>query len=727
LKRLISMVFFLGLACARPSLEPEPAPEPAPEVSASAQPVAAAPRVVESLLRYRGGDSGPEFSNWSQGQVLSLGVDLANLRSSPQAEAPVVATLPMGAPMEILEVSSEPVTVLERTNRWYRVRSGKSEGHVFGSLLTPLALKADLDGDGGEEWLSVTFGPDFAPRVRVMEPELPEDQDRMVGLDLKFPDFAQGGTASIELRVPEVDAWNLLQVKLCEGTRCAVRLVSYLREEGKALGQLAELRGDASALSFVPGGIVLGGKTYLAIAGKFTSDAPPQDCVFPFVPGGGGDSVDVTLQEVERGPYTDVSCEPIGTLQAPDYRGQDVMSCAIRQSGKGGPNERYLIRFVRTSAKHWTRLAKLSSDEPWAQQLLATALEAEGITTEGDHCTTARGMDMPEVLLEGPWGKLRRQHFSDEEGAPSTTLSVDWSHGALYGNRQGDGAVYLPQPEGTYAVYNYELKELVPGGQYSVRDNHCLGDTERYAQVLDIPDAELKLFTTTPDGQQLYTILDPEHPYHQQFDAKIEVPYLLWKDPFGRMVELLRAGLHPPEMCEPVLYFYGTDEPVTVTLDPEIVVTASSPRIRDHRWTVLPTGDGGVRQGERTWPFLFWEGEHGLFDPPSSGEVVAQDEVEAYLRRVLPAHGLQGREIDDFVRIWAPKLEQSPFVRISFHERALIDEVAPMTIEPPPDTLVRVMMEYEPLQRAVPSVPSPAPVPPPRRGFTVVEWGGVIR
>jgi hypothetical protein len=701
-----------GLACS--SLPSQPLPsEPAPaEVPPAAVPAPAPAREVPLELRYRRGADGPEFSTWSPGDALFLGVDLANLRDSPSSEAPVVATLPMGAPMEVLEASSEPVTVLERTNRWYRVRSGKSEGHVFGSLLTPLALQADLDGDGGKEWLSLTFGPDFAPRVRVMEPGLREDEDRMVGLDLKMPGLAQGGTARVEVRVPQADPWNLLQVQLCEGGRCVARLVSYLREPGKELGQLFELPGDPATLTFVPGGVTLGRQTLWR-----------QGAVFGALPFEGATLLrsdpelvqSLTLESVERGPDTDVSCWALGKLGDGEHRGKTLIGCPIRQGGKGGPDNRYPHRFVRASPERWIFLPRLSYEQGWGQDLLFPALQAEGIAVEQDPALTVTGLEAPQAILQSPWGQLERAHYADQTWAPSgaEVLSVDPSHGALYGFREEDGALYLPQPEGNYVVYNYALGDWTE--RYAVRSSHCGDGSDLYAELADYPLSELKLHATSPAGQELY--VHPERPGKA----------LLWKDPFGRLVELLHPEAQPPDLCEPVLYLYGTDEPVTITLDPDIFVTVSAPRIQDQRWTVLPTGDGGVRVGERTWPFLFWEGQHGLFEPPAEGVGVARGEVRAFLRRVLPAHGLQGREIEDFVSAWADKLEQSPFVRISFHERADIDELVPMTIEPEPDTLIRVLMEYEPLDSAPASRWSPPPAVPPRRGFTVVEWGGVVR
>ena len=47
----------------------------------------------------------------------------------------------------------------------------------------------------------------------------------------------------------------------------------------------------------------------------------------------------------------------------------------------------------------------------------------------------------------------------------------------------------------------------------------------------------------------------------------------------------------------------------------------------------------------------------------------------------------------------------------------------PLEINPVPDTLIRVMMEYKPLNREIKVVEQQL-VTPERNGFVVVEWGG---
>ena len=55
--------------------------------------------------------------------------------------------------------------------------------------------------------------------------------------------------------------------------------------------------------------------------------------------------------------------------------------------------------------------------------------------------------------------------------------------------------------------------------------------------------------------------------------------------------------------------------------------------------------------------------------------------------------------------------------------RSSIQELAPLTVTPKPDSVVRVHMVYLPLEQPI-EIPEQELTPMERTGFTVVEWGG---
>jgi hypothetical protein len=50
----------------------------------------------------------------------------------------------------------------------------------------------------------------------------------------------------------------------------------------------------------------------------------------------------------------------------------------------------------------------------------------------------------------------------------------------------------------------------------------------------------------------------------------------------------------------------------------------------------------------------------------------------------------------------------------------------PLTITPTPDTQIRLFLDFEGLTTPIPLAPQMLSAPP-RSGFTVVEWGGLLR
>ena len=108
----------------------------------------------------------------------------------------------------------------------------------------------------------------------------------------------------------------------------------------------------------------------------------------------------------------------------------------------------------------------------------------------------------------------------------------------------------------------------------------------------------------------------------------------------------------------------------------------------------------------------------------TGGAVIAGTGTRAYLERALELRGLNGRERAEFIEYWAPKMECNPFNLIRF-EGADYERSARLTVDPAPDTVIRVFMTFARLGFPVSVLDQPQPASPPaRRGFTVVEWGG---
>ena len=101
---------------------------------------------------------------------------------------------------------------------------------------------------------------------------------------------------------------------------------------------------------------------------------------------------------------------------------------------------------------------------------------------------------------------------------------------------------------------------------------------------------------------------------------------------------------------------------------------------------------------------------------------MAGEDTAAFLEGALEQLGLTEREANEFIVYWLPRMEGNAYNLVSFQNEAYTDSAA-LTIDPAPDTLIRVFMAWKPLSTAV-TIEEQELKPVERNGFTVVEWGG---
>ena len=91
----------------------------------------------------------------------------------------------------------------------------------------------------------------------------------------------------------------------------------------------------------------------------------------------------------------------------------------------------------------------------------------------------------------------------------------------------------------------------------------------------------------------------------------------------------------------------------------------------------------------------------------------------------LAALGLVQKEINDFKEYWLPKMQAKPYYFVTFLPQDQFNEIAPLSVNPKPDTVIRIFMDYQGLNQPE-KVVEPVIKTPKRIGFTVVEWGGAL-
>ena len=186
-----------------------------------------------------------------------------------------------------------------------------------------------------------------------------------------------------------------------------------------------------------------------------------------------------------------------------------------------------------------------------------------------------------------------------------------------------------------------------------------------------------------------------------------------------------REECDPNVAYKPIIYIYPEEEmDLTIKLGKEEDLLYTYPKY-NNEWHVLVSPDGNIYdyKTNRNYYGLYWEGYSNYEFNMNKGFVVKGTDTVKFLEEKLAILGLNDYEINEFIIYWIDKLENNNYNFISFRTLEEIEEDMPLYISSEPDTLIRVMMDYKPLDDYI-EVEEQELVPVERQGYTVVEWGG---
>ncbi|HAQ60587.1 TPA: hypothetical protein DCR49_01050 [Candidatus Delongbacteria bacterium] len=175
---------------------------------------------------------------------------------------------------------------------------------------------------------------------------------------------------------------------------------------------------------------------------------------------------------------------------------------------------------------------------------------------------------------------------------------------------------------------------------------------------------------------------------------------------------------------KPIIYIYPEKESeVNVKLDYKGTFTATYPKYPENGWTVTAKPDGTLKdKSGKEYYSLFWEGETDKVFTIDEGFVMKRENSVEFLEKSLKTLGLNYKEANEFIIFWLPELEKNPYNLIHFSTKEY-EELAKLTITPEPETIIRVFMVFQGLDKPV-EIKEQKLVPKDRKGYTVVEWGG---
>lgn len=181
--------------------------------------------------------------------------------------------------------------------------------------------------------------------------------------------------------------------------------------------------------------------------------------------------------------------------------------------------------------------------------------------------------------------------------------------------------------------------------------------------------------------------------------------------------------------CKPAVYLYPEKTTaVNVQVEPQGPFTLTIPQYPWGGWDVTAMPDGTVIHEGKTFPYLYWEASlpDELIKEPTKGYVVAPKDMEKLFDTVLPQLGLNAKESKEFKEYWLKALPESPYYFVGVMPQNEVNELAPLNIEPKPDSVLRVTLYFKALDKKE-YVQPPVLSGFTRKGFTVTEWGGLFK
>lgn len=266
--------------------------------------------------------------------------------------------------------------------------------------------------------------------------------------------------------------------------------------------------------------------------------------------------------------------------------------------------------------------------------------------------------------------------------------------------------------------------------------------------IVDMTAEALDQVGMTKAGEALYAMRDAEsslllnayetYKIGRDYDGATEpvlsydefvaaTPILLWQDALGDYLLLMDNEFAPLVECgKPVVYLYPeTTTPVQVLVGADVRI---SDPVYDNGWQVTADPNGTLHLADgSTVASLYWEGKgYGKYPRVTQGRVVETKNIEQELRHDLATLGLNENETADFLEYWLPLMPKTPYVRLTWFDTAVMNELAPLAVQPRPDTVIRVFLDFAG-QTSPHTTLSPQTLTATERiGFTLVEWGGLL-
>ena len=130
------------------------------------------------------------------------------------------------------------------------------------------------------------------------------------------------------------------------------------------------------------------------------------------------------------------------------------------------------------------------------------------------------------------------------------------------------------------------------------------------------------------------------------------------------------------------------------------------------------------------YPYIYWDGVQITKPLPDKKEgfLVKRADIDTFLNEKADALKMNEAEKSEFTRYWSKKMKDKKwkYYRVYFLQNDEVNDYLPLYVNPKPDNSNRVQIIIRRGNKNM-NLPAQKLMPIERKGFTLVEWGGVIK
>ena len=414
-------------------------------------------------------------------------------------------------------------------------------------------------------------------------------------------------------------------------------------------------------------------------------------------------------------------------------------------------------------------------EKQWVSELLTDKVSARDTTTHYDSLSVPNYfvLDNGEKVTQTEWGGLGSEDSMTSSNGATKIKVTDYGRNKLYRveTKYADTQLtnigyyletvlgmtvsldYTPNTP-NLEKYTWSNNQPAKGPDYNgkvVFDDikaiarGCGGATAAVTRTDALKDVDLVAVGKTDAGRTVYQPKNNDHAlFKKAYDEYVQwqktteqktVSFDEYKSAHGLVIiknasdealVYVRSQYAPSYGCaKPVVYLYPT---VTTSVDVRVGadVKISDPYYPNGGWrNVVAEPSGKLTYRGASYDSLFWEGPgYGQYPGIVAGTVVKRADAESTMRRQLAEQGLNAKETADFMEFWTEKIPNKPYIRLTWLNTSQMNSLAPLYVTPRPDTVIRVFLDMDGYDTRI-RLPQQKLSKIPRKGFTVVEWGGL--